>query len=282
MAWYSNCSGWDRNKLQKVVYTAETITEANLPSTDTIYLSYCRGKAANIIKGPPPPTPLMVSKNLSIRQKIQEFEHMQEQVRGVAMVTCMGPSYACLLEIARTTDAGVRVNTVWSWRNTADQAVSEKQESQPLEEAQDGHVTQGVGGVVKMVGNRKELLIIVYGAQVLCKSVTESTFGLTDVEEATSGATDTVDQDVGYRKRVLGPRWRLATYIHYKPTNFHRYLNYTSSHLIPVKTIPFSQFLRHHHIYSDDANFDKGASKMSNFFLNKGFPSTMVDRAHSW
>eukprot|EP00061_Rhincodon_typus_P017553 g46291.t1 len=63
-----------------------------------------------------------------------------------------------------------------------------------MEEAQDGHATKGVGGGHKMVSNRKALLIIAYGAQVLCKSVTKSTFGLTDVQEATSGATDTVDQ----------------------------------------------------------------------------------------
>eukprot|EP00061_Rhincodon_typus_P000801 g12776.t1 len=63
-----------------------------------------------------------------------------------------------------------------------------------LEEAQDGYVTQGMGGGVKMVSNQKVLLIIVYGAQVLRKSVTEATCGLIDVEEATLGATDTVDQ----------------------------------------------------------------------------------------
>eukprot|EP00061_Rhincodon_typus_P002645 g18106.t1 len=30
---------------------------------------------------------------------------------------------------------------------------------------------------------------------------------------------------------------------------------------------------------SDEANFDKGASKMPTFFLNRGFPSSVVDRA---
>eukprot|EP00061_Rhincodon_typus_P001336 g14490.t1 len=32
MAWYGNCSAQDYKKLQKVVCTAQTITEANLPS----------------------------------------------------------------------------------------------------------------------------------------------------------------------------------------------------------------------------------------------------------
>eukprot|EP00061_Rhincodon_typus_P015642 g43429.t1 len=63
-----------------------------------------------------------------------------------------------------------------------------------LEEAQDGPVTQGVGLGVKMVGNLKVLLFVMYRAQMLRETVPESVLGLTDVEEATSGATDTVDQ----------------------------------------------------------------------------------------
>eukprot|EP00061_Rhincodon_typus_P008104 g30431.t1 len=45
-----------------------------------------------------------------------------------------------------------------------------------------------------MVGNRKVLLFIAYRAQMAYKSVSESTLGLTDVEETISGATDIVDQ----------------------------------------------------------------------------------------
>eukprot|EP00061_Rhincodon_typus_P009024 g32169.t1 len=42
----------NHKKLQKVVCTAQTITEANLPSIDSTYMARCRGKAANIIKDP--------------------------------------------------------------------------------------------------------------------------------------------------------------------------------------------------------------------------------------
>eukprot|EP00061_Rhincodon_typus_P004119 g21795.t1 len=63
-----------------------------------------------------------------------------------------------------------------------------------LEEAQDGHVTQGVGGEVKMVGDQKVLSFVAYRAQMLYEMVSMSTFGFTDIEEATSGAADTVDQ----------------------------------------------------------------------------------------
>eukprot|EP00061_Rhincodon_typus_P010152 g34222.t1 len=50
-----------------------------------------------------------------------------------------------------------------------------------LEEAQDGHITQGVGG-----------------AQMLYKAVSKSPLGLTHVQEATSGAADAVDQVDGH------------------------------------------------------------------------------------
>eukprot|EP00061_Rhincodon_typus_P012812 g38773.t1 len=54
-AWYGNCSAQDRKKIQKVARTAQTITEAKLPSTDSIYTACCHGKAANIIKDPSHP-----------------------------------------------------------------------------------------------------------------------------------------------------------------------------------------------------------------------------------
>eukprot|EP00061_Rhincodon_typus_P018345 g47482.t1 len=44
-----------RKKLWKVVCTAQTITEANLPSMDSIYNAHCCGKADNTIKDPSHP-----------------------------------------------------------------------------------------------------------------------------------------------------------------------------------------------------------------------------------
>eukprot|EP00061_Rhincodon_typus_P011857 g37189.t1 len=52
---------------------------------------------------------------------------------------------------------------------------------------------QGVGGGVEMIRNRKVLLITANSAQVLYKAVSEPPLGLPDVEEATSGAADTID-----------------------------------------------------------------------------------------
>eukprot|EP00061_Rhincodon_typus_P002289 g17089.t1 len=62
-----------------------------------------------------------------------------------------------------------------------------------LEETQDGHVTQGVRGGVEVVRDWKVLSFAVNKAQVFYKMVSEPLLGLTNAEEATSGAADAVD-----------------------------------------------------------------------------------------
>eukprot|EP00061_Rhincodon_typus_P012305 g37948.t1 len=62
-----------------------------------------------------------------------------------------------------------------------------------LEAAQDGHVTQGVGGGVEVVRNWKVLSFVANRVHVLYKAISEPLLGLTDVEEATSGAVDAID-----------------------------------------------------------------------------------------
>eukprot|EP00061_Rhincodon_typus_P007722 g29707.t1 len=62
-----------------------------------------------------------------------------------------------------------------------------------LEEDQDGHITQGVSGGVKMVRDWKVLSFVAHRAPMVYKMVSESPLGLTDVQEATSGAVNAVD-----------------------------------------------------------------------------------------
>eukprot|EP00061_Rhincodon_typus_P002141 g16718.t1 len=50
-----------------------------------------------------------------------------------------------------------------------------------------------------MVGDRKVLSFVMYRVQMLDKMVSDPPLGLTDVEEASSGATDAVDQVGGCR-----------------------------------------------------------------------------------
>ena len=54
---------------------------------------------------------------------------------------------------------------------------------------------------------------------------------------------------------------------HYKATDSHSYLNFSSSHPYSCKSsIPYSQFLRLRKICSDDPDFDIEAAKMETFF----------------
>eukprot|EP00061_Rhincodon_typus_P006781 g27775.t1 len=52
-----------------------------------------------------------------------------------------------------------------------------------LEEGQDGHVTQGVGRGVKMIGDQKVLLFVANRVQALYKTVSKPLLGFTDVED---------------------------------------------------------------------------------------------------
>ena len=54
-ALYGSCSDQDRNKLQRVVNVAQSITQTRLLSIDSVYTSHCLGKAASIIKYPTHP-----------------------------------------------------------------------------------------------------------------------------------------------------------------------------------------------------------------------------------
>ena len=72
---------------------------------------------------------------------------------------------------------------------------------------------------------------------------------------------------------------RIATSIHYKATDSHSYLNFSSSHPYSCKSsIPYSQFLRLRKICSDDADFDIEAAKMETFFAARGYPNDLFRR----
>ena len=73
---------------------------------------------------------------------------------------------------------------------------------------------------------------------------------------------------------------RLLTSIHYKETDTHSYLNYTSSHPARCKnSIPYSQFLRLRRICSEENDFENKSKEMASFFRSRGYPSNVVQRA---
>eukprot|EP00061_Rhincodon_typus_P012298 g37936.t1 len=71
-------------------------------------------------------------------------------------------------------------------------------------EAKDGQVIRGVGAGVKVNGNQKVGFVGGCRAQVLRELVPESVFVLPDIEETTSGGTDTVDE-IRFGRIVWGP-----------------------------------------------------------------------------
>ena len=65
---------------------------------------------------------------------------------------------------------------------------------------------------------------------------------------------------------------RITTTIHYKPTDTHSYLDYSSSHPPHCKkTIPYGQFLLLRRICSDDDEYEAKPKAMASFFENRGY-----------
>ena len=73
----------------------------------------------------------------------------------------------------------------------------------------------------------------------------------------------------------------LCTSVHYKPTDSHSYLLYSSSHPSHVKnSIPYSQFLRLRRLCSDDSDFSSKSEEMCQFFEKRGYPVFVVKAGH--
>ena len=72
----------------------------------------------------------------------------------------------------------------------------------------------------------------------------------------------------------------LVTSVHYKPTDSHSYLNFSSSHPERCKkAIPYSQMLRLRRLCSDDADFNDQATQMATFFKNRGYSHHVISAA---
>ena len=72
----------------------------------------------------------------------------------------------------------------------------------------------------------------------------------------------------------------LATSVHYKPTDSHSYLLYSSSHPSHVKdSILYSQFLRLCRLCSNDSDFNSKCDEMSNFFSECGYLDNILSKA---
>ena len=72
----------------------------------------------------------------------------------------------------------------------------------------------------------------------------------------------------------------LGTSVSYRPTDSHSYLLFSSSHPNHTKqSIPYSQFLRLRRLCSDDKDFETKSSEMRSFFVQRGYPTHLLDTA---
>ena len=72
-----------------------------------------------------------------------------------------------------------------------------------------------------------------------------------------------------------------CTSVHYKPTDSHSYLLYSSSHPSHVKnSIPYSQLLRLCRLCSEDSDFSLKSEEMCHFFYKRGYPASVVQAGH--
>ena len=67
---------------------------------------------------------------------------------------------------------------------------------------------------------------------------------------------------------------QLTTSAHYKATDSHSYLDYSSSH--NTNNIPSSQFLRLHYLCSNDTDFEENAEEMVEFLIQRHYQEDIV------
>ena len=71
-----------------------------------------------------------------------------------------------------------------------------------------------------------------------------------------------------------------TTSVHYKETDSHSYLQYESSHPLSTKnSIPYSQFLRLRRLCSDEDEFQRKCTEMTQFFTARHYPKAVMDQA---
>ena len=79
---------------------------------------------------------------------------------------------------------------------------------------------------------------------------------------------------------IFWPPFEIQTSAYYKPTDSHNYLLYSSSHpQHTLNSIPFSQFLRLRRLCSDDRDFESKCDEMRSFFINRGYPHSLISDA---
>ena len=70
----------------------------------------------------------------------------------------------------------------------------------------------------------------------------------------------------------------ISTTVYYKPTDKHSFLRWDSHHPLKCKrSIPYSQFLRLRRLCSSEAFFKEETEKMKGFFVDRGYPLSVIN-----
>ena len=73
---------------------------------------------------------------------------------------------------------------------------------------------------------------------------------------------------------------KILSTIHYKPTDSHAYLTYSSQHPKSCKkSIPYSQLIRLKRNISEDTIYEEESKKMGEFFIKRGYPKSLINES---
>ena len=170
-----------------------------------------------------------------------------KQINGVAMGTRMGPSYANLF-------LGYVEHQFFNQYNC------------PKPELYGRYINDCIGAISSSREELNQFITSLNSFHLALKytwEVSETSLAFLDIKVSISGNV-------------------LCTSVHYKPTDSHSYLLYSSSHPSHVKnSIPYSQFLKLRRLCSDDSDFSSKSEEMCQFFEKCGYPVS-VSFIHSF
>ena len=169
-----------------------------------------------------------------------------KQINGVAMGTRMGPSYANLF-------VGYVEHQFFNQYNG------------PKPELYGRYIDDCIGAISSSREELDHFITSVNSFHPALKytwEISETSLAFLDIKVSISGNV-------------------LCTSVHYKPTDSHSYLLYSSSHPSHVKnSIPYCQFLRLRRLCSDDSDFSSKSEEMCQFFEKRGYPVSVVKAGH--
>ena len=173
-------------------------------------------------------------------------DHYYKQINGVAMGTKMGPSYANLF-------VGYIEHQFFNQYNG------------PKPELYRRYIDDCIGATSSTREDLNQFVTAVISFHPALKytwEISDTSLAFLDIKVSIEGNG-------------------LCTSVHYKPTDSHSYLLYSSSHPSHVKnSISYSQFLRLRRLCSDDSDFSLKSEEMCDFFDKRGYPASVLRAGH--